>query len=95
MATIDNHFNTIADKLQQLLKSHQRLKKENDRLKEELQQCRQQQVAAQQTIEELQQYMAVLKSATGNLTDKDKKELEKKLNHYIKAIDKCIGFLSE
>lgn len=95
MATIDNYFNAVADKLQQLVKSHQRLKKEADRLREELQQCRQQQAADQQTIEELQQYMAVLKSATGNLPDKDKKELEKKLNQYIKAIDKCIAFLSE
>ena len=95
MASIDDQFNSIADKLQQLLKDHQRLKKENGRLRQELEQCRQQQAASQLAIDELQQHIAILKSATGELSDKDKKAFEKRLNHYIKAIDKCISFLSQ
>ena len=34
--SVDNQFNSIADKLQQLLKQHTRLKKENEQLRKEL-----------------------------------------------------------
>ena len=95
MADIDHQFNTINAKLQQLLKQHNRLKKENEKLKEEVQKAKQQQEAAKQTIDELHQHIAILKTATGELSEKDKKAFEKRLNQYIKEIDKCISFLSQ
>jgi len=39
--------------------------------------------------------VAVLKTATNNMSEADKKELEKKLNHYLKEIDRCIEMLGE
>jgi chromosome segregation ATPase len=93
--TVDQHFNIVNEKLQQLLKQYNRLQRENERLKEELQQCQTKETTMQQEIETLQQQVTILKMASGELSEKDKKDFEKKINQYIREIDKCISFLSQ
>jgi chromosome segregation ATPase len=93
--SLDQQFNIINDKLQQLLKQHNRLQKENERLKEELQQSKTLETITQQKMEELQQQITILKVASGELNEKDKRDFERKINQYIKEIDKCISFLSQ
>jgi chromosome segregation ATPase len=92
---VDQQFNTVNDKLQQLLKQYNRLQKENERLKKELHQAKNTETFTQQKMEELQQQISILKVASGELNEKDKKEFEKKINQYLREIDKCISFLSE
>jgi chromosome segregation ATPase len=92
---VDQQFNSINDKLQQLLKQYNRLQKENERLKEELHQAKHTETSTQQKMEELQQQISILKVASGELNEKDKKEFEKKINQYLREIDKCISFLSQ
>ena len=92
--SVDQQFNTLADKLQLLLKHMGRLQKENERLKEELQGAREREQAALQRIDELQQQTAILKYAAGEMDEKEKKEFEKKINQYLREIDKCIAYLS-
>ena len=93
--TVDQQFNIINDKLQQLLKQQNRLKKENERLREELQKYRETENRDREKIDELSQQMSILKLASGDMGDKDKKEFEKKINQYIREIDKCIAFLGQ
>ena len=93
--TVDQQFNILNEKLQQLLKQYSRLQKENDRLKEELQQARNKEIEGQHRLEELQQQIGILKLASGEMNEKDKKEFEKKINQYVREIDKCISFLSQ
>lgn len=93
--SVDNQFNAIAEKLQQLLKQQNRLKKENERLRSELENCKKRETASQERIDELSQQLQVLKFAAGEMPDKDKKEFERKINQYIKEIDKCIAFLGQ
>jgi chromosome segregation ATPase len=93
--TVDQHFNIVNEKLQQLLKQYNRLQREHERLREELQQCQQNETVLQQEMEALQQQVTILKVASGELTEKDKKDFEKKINQYIREIDKCITFLSQ
>jgi translation initiation factor 2B subunit (eIF-2B alpha/beta/delta family) len=93
--TLDQQFNIINDKLQQLLKQQGRLKKENERLKEELQKCKETENSYQQLIDELSQQISILKLSGGDMNDKDKREFEKKINQYIREIDKCIAFLGQ
>lgn len=93
--TVDNQFNIINDKLQQLLKQHNRLKKENERLREELDAQKAKEQETQQTVQELHQQIAILKVASGDMSDKDKKDFERKINQYVREIDKCIAFLSQ
>ncbi|HEU4634120.1 MAG TPA: hypothetical protein VFS22_09060 [Flavisolibacter sp.] len=92
---VDQQFNTISDKLQQLLKQYNRLQKENERLRGELQRAQDNEIVSQQKMEALQQQIIILKTASGELNEKDKKEFEKKINQYIREIDKCISFLSQ
>ena len=93
--SLDQQFNTINDKLQQLLKQFGRLQKENERLKEELHAARQKERDSLFQADELQQQIGILKLAAGELNDKDKRDFEKKVNVYIREIDKCISFLSQ
>ena len=93
--TVDQQFNTINDKLQQLLKQQARLKKENERLRTELEVCKEKEEVYQQKIDELAQQIGILKLGAGDMNEKDKKEFEKKINQYVREIDKCIAFLGQ
>ena len=92
---VDQQFNSINDKLQQLLKQYNRLQKENERLRGELHQVKNNETVTHQKIEELQQQITILKVSSGELSEKDKRDFEKKINHYIKEVDRCIAFLSQ
>ena len=95
MSDLEKQLKRIQDKLQQVLKDHSSLQKENLRLKEELDKNRNQSFTNQQTIEDLKQQVDVLKITSGDWEEGDKKEFEKRINSYIKEIDRCIALLSE
>ena len=95
MAELDLHIKRIQEKLQQLLKRYSELEKENSQLKRELEKSTRQATQHQQTIDILKQQVEVLKISSGTWDENDKKEFEKRINHYIKEIDKCIALLSE
>jgi phage tail tube protein FII len=95
MADLEKQLKRIQDKLQQVLKDYAALQKENLRLKEELDKNRSQSFAHQQNVEDLKQQVEVLKISSGNWEEGDKKEFEKRINSYIKEIDRCIALLSE
>jgi regulator of replication initiation timing len=95
MNPLEQQIQRINEKLQQLLKQHHVLQKENQKLKKELADIKSLNTERFRQIEELEQKVAVLKTATNNMNDDDKKELEKRLNSYIREIDRCITMLSE
>jgi hypothetical protein len=39
--------------------------------------------------------MTALQTVTGQLNDTEKKDVEKRINRYIREIDRCIALLSE
>lgn len=93
--SVDNEINSIQEKLQLLIKQQLQLKKENEKVQQQLQWYIDKEKASAQKITELQQQVTVLKLAAVDMNEKDKKEFDKKLNQYIKEIDKCIAFLSQ
>lgn len=95
MSEIEENIKRVNTKLQQLLKNYQSLKKENEQLNSELKELKDKAAQNRQQIDELQQQAVILKSATGQMDDADKKNFERRINQYIKEIDKCIGLLSE
>jgi chromosome segregation ATPase len=95
MNPLEQHIQRINEKLQQLLKQYRLLQKENENLKKELTDIRGLHTERSKQIEDLEQKVAILKTATNNMNEGDKKDLEKKLNHYIREIDRCIVILSE
>ena len=95
MNPVEQHIQRINEKIQQLLKQYRASQKENEKLRKELADIKSLHAERSQLIDELEQKVAILKTATNNMNEADKKELEKRLNHYIKEIDRCIGMLSE
>ena len=92
---VDEQFNSINEKLQQLLKQLNRYKKENEQLKTELATEREEKIKKHTEVTELHQQIGILKLAASDMNDKDKKEFERKINQYIKELDKCIAFLGK
>ncbi len=95
MSTTEQHLKRIQDKLQQLLKQHAAIQKENSKLREELDVARQKVSTQQKGADELKQQVSVLKLNAGEMGEADKKEFEKRINGYLKEIDRCIALLGE
>ena len=92
---LEEQLKRVNEKLQHLLKQHASLQKDNALLRNELDNERNQANQQQAIIENLRQQVGILKISTGSWEEKDKKEFEKKINSYIKEIDRCIALLSE
>lgn len=92
---LDNHIKRINDKLQQLLKQYQSLQKDNERLRNTVKKLEEESQAKMQNIEQLQMQVNILKTSAGQMSEADKKAFDKKINQYLKEIDKCITLLSE
>ena len=95
MAELEIQLKRIQDKLQQLLKDHAALQKENAQLKDQLAQSEKNSSALHQHIEGLKQQVDVLKLSNGDMSETDKKQFEKRINGYLKEIDRAIALLSE
>ena len=85
----------IYTKLQKLVKEHEHLKKENARLKKDLDKKEQQQSAWAEKEQQLKDQVAILQTSGKNLDEAGKKDLEKRINEYIRHIDKAIALLNE
>jgi FtsZ-binding cell division protein ZapB len=91
---IDARLKTIQAKLQQVLKQYQLLQKENAQLKKELSRSQQHISERAAQLQTLQQQVDVLKLGAGGWNDHEKAELEKRIDVYLKEIDKCIALLN-
>jgi chromosome segregation ATPase len=93
MSIGEDQLKRIQDKLQQLLKQHDILQKENKWLKTELSNSKKQTSQQNDNIDQLKQQVEVLKLNAGEMSDPDKKQFEKRINVYLKEIDRCIAML--
>ena len=85
----------VHEKILLLLKQHQTLQKENERLKEDLKKMHVRGDLLTQDAEKFRHQADVLKLSGRGLEEPDKKMLEKRLNQYVREIDKCIALLQE
>jgi predicted nucleic acid-binding Zn-ribbon protein len=95
MSVAEEQLKRIQDKVQQLLKQHAAIQKENSKLKEELEAARKKLSVQQKGADELKQQVSVLKLSAGEMSETDKKDFEKRINGYLKEIDRCIALLGE
>jgi chromosome segregation ATPase len=85
----------IQDKIQQLLKQHATVQKENSKLKEELAETKNLLQQQEKLEQELKQQVSILKMNAIEMNAADKKEFEKRINAYVKEIDRCIALLGK
>jgi tRNA nucleotidyltransferase/poly(A) polymerase len=95
MTEVELQLKRIQEKVQQLVKTNSILKKENQNLAMRLSKSKEQSEQLLQTIESLKQHVDILKLNSTELNEPDKKEIEKRINSYIKEIDRCIILLGE
>lgn len=95
MDQLNNHITAVNTKLQQLLKQYDFLLKENEKQQQLISSLQQEQAATKEQLETIQQQNLVLKASVTDMDPAEKKELEQKINQYIKNIDKCISLLSQ
>ncbi len=94
MVELDLQIKSIQDKLQLLVKQHQLLQKENGKLKKELEKATLLNTEKEQSLQNLQQQLDVLKLGSGNLDQAEKLALGKRIDAYLKEIDKCLALLN-
>lgn len=78
-----------------MLRQHSVLQKENSQLKEDVTNAKQQAALSRENMDKLKQQVDVLKYNNGEMEETDKKEFEKRINSYLKEIDRCIAMLSQ
>jgi hypothetical protein len=89
-----SQIQNIQDKLQLLLKQQAVLLKENLRLKKELE--RSQSIASEkeEALSRIQEQVDVLKMGSGNISEAERTALGKRIDGYLKEIDKCLAMLN-
>lgn len=85
----------VHEKILLLVKQFQNLQKENERLKEDLKKMQVRGEVISRDAEKFRLQADVLKLSGRGLEEPDKKMLEKRLNQYVREIDKCIALLQE
>jgi hypothetical protein len=93
--SIHQQLKRVNEKLQQLLKHYHSLQKENEKLKLEISQSAKRHISLSSELDQLQQKTELLKMAKGEMSEPEKKVFEKRINGYLKEIDRCIGLLND
>ncbi len=93
MQTMDEHIRRVEEKVQQLLKEYHQSQKEVHRLQKENLQLSQQLQTNTERSNNLAQTIDVMKIHSLTQNDTSKKELEKRINNYLKEIDRCLNLL--
>lgn len=94
MVDLDSQIKRIQEKLQVLLKQQLLLQKENLRLKKELEKAQTGNSEKQELLQVLQQQVDTLKLGSGSLDESEKQSLGKRIDGYLKEIDKCLAILN-
>ncbi|MBC7535806.1 MAG: hypothetical protein H7258_08945 [Ferruginibacter sp.] len=95
MQAVTQNITRIQTKLQELLKQYNAALKDVSQQKKLVITLQQQQLHNEQKIRTLEEQQHILRSAAGNMNEKDKKEFEQVIGRYIREIDKCIDLLKE
>lgn len=94
MSDLDLQIKSIQEKLQQLLKQQALLQKENGRLKKELEKSRQAAADKVAQVQALQQQVDAARLGSGQINATDRAALDKRIDVYLKEIDKCLAMLN-
>lgn len=81
-------------KIQLLLKQYRHVQKENLQLRKELEKQKTETHSKEEKLIALQQQVDVLKIGAHDWKDSNKKELEKRIESYLKEVEKCLALLN-
>lgn len=93
MTDINTHINHLQEKLQLLIKEYKQLQKENNRLLKDIAAAKTEKETKLNQLNQLEQKVAAIQLTSGNWNDTEKASLQKKIDAYLKEIDKCLALL--
>jgi len=93
-AELEAQLKSIHAKLQQVLKQYQLVQKENVQLRKELTRTQETHQEKETQLNALQQQVDVLKLGMQGWNEAEKAALEKRIDVYLKEIDKCLALLN-
>ncbi|HEX7757215.1 MAG TPA: hypothetical protein VF421_17815 [Niabella sp.] len=91
---IEDRIKQIQDKLVQLCRKNAAIEKENSALRQALEESKTSAEAAASNMEAIQQQLDIAKYGNTQMSTEERKAFEKRINGYLKEIDKCIALLS-
>ena len=94
MGVLSENIKQLNIKLQQLLKQYNSLVIQNEQQKKTIFTLKETTDQQKNTLDEMKQEQLILKASLDKMDETEKKQLEKKLNDYVRNIDKCISLLS-
>jgi hypothetical protein len=94
MVDLELQIKNIQEKLQLLLRQQQLLLKENQRLKKEMERVTLLNQEKENISQLLQQQVDVLKLGGSSRSEEERTALEKRIDSYLKEIDKCLALLN-
>jgi len=83
----------IYKKLQQVAKQYDALQKENEQLQKEMAELEQKLYNTQQQLRACESKQS-LNMLSATLNEEEKKQLQKRINVYLKEIEKCLSFFN-
>lgn len=95
MTQAELRLKRVHEKIGLLLKQHMALQRENQRLRDDLRKMLLRCENLTRDAEISRQQAEVSKLSGRGLEEADKKMLEKRLNQYVREIDKCIALMQE
>ncbi|MBC6490805.1 hypothetical protein BC349_07155 [Flavihumibacter stibioxidans] len=96
MQELLNHISRIQEKLQGLQRQYLQLQRDNERLVQQQQQFEEKDRLQQFRLEELERQLELVKATRpAQMNEADRQALEKRINQYLREIDKCIALLNE
>jgi cell division septum initiation protein DivIVA len=95
MSTPQEHIKKIQDKLLLLVDKYNGLQRENEKLKKSLHDLHTEAENLKEKNDQMSLQLNMMKVAETDDSKEAKLALEKKINEYIKEIDKCIAHLGD
>lgn len=93
MTDVNNHIHHLHEKLQLLIKEYKQLQKDNKKLQKENAVLQSEQSVKNQQVQQLEQRVTAVQITGGHWDDSQKQALQKKIDSYLKEIDKCLALL--
>ncbi len=94
MSTLNSQIIQMQQRLKLLISNYMVLKRENVQLKKEIAKKQTLLTEREQLLQTLQQQLDVLKLSKDSFSEDEKSELNKRIETYIKDIDRCLSLLN-
>lgn len=93
MIDLNTNMDLLQEKLQLLIKEYRQLQKENSRLQKDIAVLQSEQQKKADQLAQLEQKVAAVQLTGGSRDEAEKARLQKKIDTYLKEIDKCLALL--